>query len=139
MCKSRKAKQHVFMPQNENPGIGQGRRIHEARSLCDAWSLVERYPGSFLVVELTTANAEALLGRIATFQRDFPWACLAVVAERSLVDYEWLARELGAVWFATSLRELAPIARLARRHVERAPAPRGDVAERIFSGLPWAM
>ena len=37
-------------------------------------------PASFLVVELTRASAEELLGRLARRERDFPWAEVAVVA-----------------------------------------------------------
>jgi hypothetical protein len=99
--------------------------------------MLRQYPGSFLVVELTTANADALLGRIASLARDFPAARAAVVAERSLAEYEWLVRELGAAWFAVSPRELAPLVELARRHFEQAPAPQGDTIEQIWNSLPW--
>ena len=118
-------------------GAPPGLRIHETRSLSDGWETLRQHPGSFLVVELTAANADALLGRIASLARDFPAARAAVVAERSLVGYEWLVRELGAVWFAASPRDLAPVVKLARRHLERAAPPRGDVIRQIWDSLPW--
>ncbi len=117
--------------------IPPGLRIHETRSLADGWEMLRQYPGSFLVVELTTANADALLGRIASLARGFPAARVAVVAERSLAQYEWLVRELGATWFAVSPRELAPLVGLARRHFERSPAPQSDTIEQIWNCLPW--
>jgi hypothetical protein len=114
-----------------------GLRIHETRSLPDGWEMLRQHPASFLVVELTAANADALLGRLASMARDFPAARAAVVAERPLADHEWLVRELGATWFAVSSRELAPVVKLARRHLERAPSPPSDILEQIWNSLPW--
>jgi hypothetical protein len=113
-------------------------RIRETRSLADAWILVDKYPGSFLVLELTAANAEALFGRLLALPRDFPRARWAVVAERSLAEHEWLVRELGADWFAVSPRDLAPVAEIARRHLALAQSPRGKTVEEIWNRLPWA-
>ena len=112
-------------------------RIHETRSLSDGWEMLRQHPASFLVAELTAGNADALLERLASLARDFPAARVAVVAERSLRGYEWLVRELGAVWFVVSPRELAPIVKLARRHLQRVPSPRGSVFEQIWNSLPW--
>lgn len=112
-------------------------KIHQTRSLPDAWSLIQQYPASFLVVELTTANVEPLLERLATFPRDFPWACVAIVAARSMAEYEELVRELGAAWFTVSSREMAAIAELGWRHLRRAPPLQGSITERILSSLPW--
>jgi len=112
-------------------------KIHETRSLSDGWERLRQYPVSFVIAELTTANADALLGRIASLARDFPAARAAVVAERSLAEYEGLVRELGAVWFAVSPRELGPLVELARRHLERAPSPPSDFVAEIWNSLPW--
>lgn len=114
-----------------------GIRLYETRSLADAWSMLEQFPGSFLVAELTQANVQSLLDRMAGLRRAYPLARIAVVAERSLADYEWLAREAGAVWFAASPRELAPIAAIAARHMRLAPAPAGDFVQEIWDALPW--
>ncbi len=114
-----------------------GPRIHETRSLSDGWEMLRQCPASFFVVELTAGNADALLERLASLARDFPAARVAVVAERSLWGYESLVRELGAVWFTVSPRELAPLVELARRHLQRAPSLRGDIFEQIWNSLPW--
>ena len=114
-----------------------GIRLHETRSLADAWAMLEQHPASFLVAELTRGNALALLDRIAGLERWFPSARVAVVAERSLAEHEWLAREAGAAWFATSPRALRPVVELAARHMQRVPrVPRGLV-EQVWDGLPW--
>jgi hypothetical protein len=41
------------------------------------------------------------------------------------------------VWFATSPRDVRPIASLAARHLDRAPAPRRTPIEQIWDSLPW--
>jgi len=114
-----------------------GLRLYETRSLADGWAVLDQSPASFLVAELTLANTEALVNRMACLERRFPHARVAVVAERSLAEYEWLLREAGAVWFATSPRELKPIVRLAQRHVLLAPVPPRDLAQQVWSSLPW--
>jgi hypothetical protein len=118
------------------PGCA-GIRLYETRSVADGWSMLEQFPSSFLVAELTRTNARPLLERMAELERSYPLARVAVVAERSLADYEWLAREAGAVWFAASTRELGPIVAIAVRHVQLAPAPQGTLVQRIYSSLPW--
>jgi hypothetical protein len=114
-----------------------GMRLYETRTLADAWSMLEQFPSSFLVAELTLANVQSLLDRMGGVRRAYPLARIAVVADRSLADYEWLAREAGAIWFATSPRELRPIVAIAERHVRLAPAPPGDFVQEIWDALPW--
>ena len=94
-------------------------------------------PAAFVVVELTRGSADALLERLARLEREFPWARVATVAERSLRACEWLMREAGAVHFTTSPREARVMAELALRHLRAAPVPQRSLAERIWAGLPW--
>jgi hypothetical protein len=112
-------------------------RIHETRTIADCWQALEEAPSSFLLVELTAANAEGLLRKVVRLQRDFPLARLAVVADRCLAACEWLMREAGAVHFACSSRELGPLSSVIIRHLAQAPAPRQTLVERIWAGLPW--
>ena len=114
-----------------------GVRIRETRSLADCWAALAESPASLAVVELTPAGAAALLERMAWLGRDFPRARAAVVADRSLAGYEWLLREAGAVHFVVSPRRLAPLGRLACRHLAEAPAPKQDFIERLWASLPW--
>jgi hypothetical protein len=99
--------------------------------------MLARWPASFLVVELTRANAEALVARMASLGREFPLARAAVVADRKLGWCEWTLREAGAVHFAVSPREMAPLARVAVRHLDAAPSPERTLTERIWARLPW--
>lgn len=115
----------------------QGLRLYETRSLADGWAMLEQSPAGFLVAELTLANADALLARMAGLERRFPRARVAVVAERSLADYEGLLREAGAAWFATSPRELKPMVTLVQRHLQRAPLPPRDFTQQVWDSLPW--
>jgi len=111
--------------------------LYETRSLADGWAVLEQAPASFLVAELTLANADALLARMAGLERQFPRARVAVVAERSLAEYEWLLREAGAVWFATSPRELKPMIALVQRHMQLTPLPARDLTQQVWDSLPW--
>jgi len=99
--------------------------------------MLARHPASFVVAELTRSGVPALLDRMASLEREFPLARVAIVAERALATCEWLMREAGAVHFTVSPRELKPLARLAARHVQAAPRPQLSVAERIWASLPW--
>lgn len=111
--------------------------IRQTRSLAECWEELGRFPRSFVVVELAEKDADALLARTARWEREFPLARWAIVADRSLAAYEWLLREAGAAWFGTSPRELGPLAGIARRHLEQVPPPELGVVEEIRARLPW--
>jgi len=112
-------------------------RVYETRSLDECWQVLAEAPASFVLVELTAPSADGLLSRMARLGRDFPLARMAVVADRSLAEYEWLMREAGAVHFTCSPRRLGPPAGVARRHLAQAPRPPETVDQRIWAGLPW--
>jgi len=114
-----------------------GLRLHEVRSLAECWEMLGQFSASFVVVELTAGHAPALLARLARWEREYPLARMAIVADRALGASEELMREAGAVWFTASPRELGPLAAIARQHLEQAPKPEMTVVERIWSGLPW--
>jgi len=94
-------------------------------------------PAGFLVLELTAKNASWLVDSLVELPRQWRDARAAVVAERSLAEWEWLVREAGAVHFLTSPRRLAPLIDLACRHLAAAPMPRQTLSERIWTSLPW--
>ncbi|NUQ63702.1 MAG: hypothetical protein HUU20_14590 [Pirellulales bacterium] len=112
-------------------------RVYETRSLVDCWQMLARFPSSFVVAELERGNVDSLLDRLCGLERQYPRARVAVVAEPSLADYEWLLREAGAVHFLTSRRGAGRLALVARRHLAQAPEPRRSIADRIWAGLPW--
>lgn len=113
-----------------------GVRVWEMRTLADCRDELVESPASFAVIELG-ANVGGLLRLLARQPRQFPAARLAVVANRSQADHEWLMREAGAVHFVCSLRQVAVLARLACRHLAEVPPPQQSLAERIWMSLPW--
>jgi len=117
---------------------GAGVRVWEARTLADAWEMLAESPASFVVVEASQANLGGLLARLVWFQRDFPLARVATVADRTLTDCQWLVREAGAVDFCCSPRQLRRLAGTACRHLAGVPSAQQTLAERIWSSLPWA-
>jgi hypothetical protein len=113
-----------------------GVRVWETRTLDDCWSELAESPASFVVLELGS-NVAGLLDRMARQPRQFPMARLAVVADRSLAEYDWLTREAGAVHFACSPRQVGTMAQLACRHLAQVPPPSQSLTDRIWAGLPW--
>ena len=114
-----------------------GLRLYETRSLADAWEMLQQHPSSFVVAELTRSNPPALLHRMAWLEHEFPLARVAVVADRSLADWQWLMREAGAVWFCSSPWQVGPIVAMARRHLQLVPVPPRSLAEQLWHDLPW--
>lgn len=112
-------------------------RIYQTRSVAATWEMLANWPTSFVVVELTRLNAEALLDRIVRRERDYPLAQVAVAADRELAGCEWLFREAGAAHYVTTLRNLGPLAQVARRHLAQVPRPRRTFTEEVWAGLPW--
>jgi hypothetical protein len=113
-----------------------GVRIWENRTLADCRDELVENPASFAVIELGS-NLSGLLRLLASQPRRFPAARLAVVADRSQAECQWLLREAGAVHFLCSPRQVGLLARLACRHLAQAPPPQQTLAERIWSALPW--
>jgi hypothetical protein len=113
-----------------------GVRVWETRSLADCWEELAASPASFVVVEVDR-NLVALLDHVARLPQTFPAARAAVVSQRSLADCEWLLREAGAVHYVCSPREVAPLARIACRHLAQGPSPPQSLTEQIWASLPW--
>jgi hypothetical protein len=113
-----------------------GVRVWETRTLADCVAELTESPASFVVLELG-GQVDELLQQLTRQPRDFPLARFAVVADRALVEYQWLMREAGAVQFLCSPRRVGPLAQLACRHLAQAPPPQQSLTERIWTGLPW--
>ena len=114
-----------------------GVRVWETRTADDCFGELGQSPASFVVWELRS-DVAGLLGCLARRRREFPEVRVAVVADRRLADYEWLVREAGAVHFLCSPRRVAPLARLACRHLAQVPPLPQELTERIWASLPWA-
>ncbi len=68
---------------------------------------------------------------------EFPAALAIVTADRGLVAVEGLAREAGAAWFVSSIRQLPTLVAVIERHFVQQPQPAASVRERIWKQLPW--
>ena len=117
---------------------GTGVRLLETRTLADASQALESTPAAFLVLELAADAVEPVLRQVIRLARDFPAARAAVVAPHALAAWRWPACEAGAVYFAASRRQLAPLARMIVRHLAELPPPQQTLTERIWASLPWA-
>ena len=111
--------------------------LRQTRLLDECVDELGRAPGSLVVLEVSAANLQNVLGLAAELGCQFPQARWAAVAERGNASYEGLLREAGAVHFATSPRTADVLARLAVRHAARVPQPRMSLAARIWESLPW--
>ncbi len=118
-------------------GVPAGAMV-ETRSLPDCAAELRAHPRSFVLLELSARNGPAVVDWLAQLDQFDPRARAAVAADRSLRSWEPLVREAGAVWFVTSPRDVGPVARMARRHLEAAPKPHRELAEEIWDWLPWA-
>ncbi len=116
---------------------GRGVRAYQTRSLAECRDMLGQHRASFLVVEVTRSNLDALLGRLAEIEQTYPAARIAVVADRAMAECELLLREAGAVHFTTSGRGLRPLADAIERHLSSVPTPKLELVERIWNELPW--
>jgi hypothetical protein len=110
--------------------------VVETRSVTECREAIESLAGGFLAIELTPPKCEAVLDLLLHLGQQGKWPA-AVLADRDMKAYEWLARELGAVHFVTSHRGLAALSPCVRRYFEPLPGPAMGTAERIWSMLPW--
>ena len=113
-------------------------RCIETRSPVECLERLTDWPAAFVILELTSAACDQTLDLLADIGVRFRPARLAVVCERPMIDYEWLARELGAVHVLASPRELPALCRMVARYAARLPEPSLDWEERIWASLPWA-
>ncbi|MBN2024766.1 MAG: hypothetical protein JW809_18450 [Pirellulales bacterium] len=101
------------------------------------WRRLAEAPSSFVAVELTAENLDPLIERLSQLSRAYPLARVAVVGQSEATEHQWLLREAGAVHVVASRRHAGGLARLARRHLDRAPQPPKDAITQIRSRLPW--
>jgi hypothetical protein len=111
--------------------------IVETRSLAECREELLRRPASMLVLEATADSLAQVLSWLARLERDFPQARAAVVAERSLAQYEWAVREAGALAMSTSPRNLEPLVSLARSFLSMRQIAEPTMTERVWNSLPW--
>ncbi|HUY32163.1 MAG TPA: hypothetical protein VMV69_05235 [Pirellulales bacterium] len=120
-------------------GRGENRRLRvvETRGVSECRETLAAMPAAFVAIELAPASAGAALELLAEVTAKFRGSAAAVLAQAELAEYEWLARELGAVHFVASPRQLPSLVGVVRRHAQRTPAPELEMRQEIWSRLPW--
>lgn len=118
--------------------LGPLTELRQTRSLSQcARELIERRSG-LVAVELTAEWAVRVSAFVAWVGENSPDTRSIVLADRRLASLEWLLREAGTTHFATSPRQLAPLAEIVARQARRA-APSGlSWSERVWAELPWS-
>lgn len=112
-------------------------RVRETRSPAECLETIESAPAAFIVLELTAADCDRTLDLLFEISTRYRCAAVAVAAERSMKDYQWLVRELGAVQFLVSPRELPTLAGMAERFAARVPPRELDFQDSVWASLPW--
>jgi len=112
-------------------------RIVQTRSRPECLETVARLPGCLVVVEIARADIDRGLDLLAELDEHRGSVPAIVAADCECKNYQWLARQLGAVDFVTNTRSLRRVAPIARRHfAAQPPVARSDV-ERTLAKLPW--
>jgi hypothetical protein len=112
-------------------------RVMETRSPAECLDTIESAPAAFVVLELTAADCDRALDLLFEISTRYPSAATAVAAERSMKNYQGLVRELGAVHFLVSPRELPTLAGMVARFAARLPPRELEFEESVWANLPW--
>lgn len=112
-------------------------RVHQTRTMLRCWEQLAQSPESIVLLAADHQNVDRVVDRIAGLGGEYPLARAIVLADRDLAAHQWLFREAGALHVALSTRLLAPVVRLARRHLAGASAVGESLSERIVARLPW--
>lgn len=111
--------------------------LKEVRSLPHCVRELEASPHSVVAAEVLPQNLAAVAKGLSEWSRRFPQTRFLALAACGLEPHELLLREAGAIHVTFSPRSLAPLLRLVRRHMARAPQPDLKLEESIWAGLPW--
>ncbi len=112
-------------------------RVIETRSVPECRQRLVESPGAAVSLEWRTENAESTLEILAGWDDEYPTALAMVTADHRLAEAEELAREAGAAWFVTSVRQLPSLAAVVARHAAQQPQPAASAHDRIWEQLPW--
>jgi hypothetical protein len=110
-------------------------RLCETRRLVDCQRALADSSASLALLEWSAGRRAELADFVDRVNRRFPRVSVLALAQRAAAAEEALAREAGVIHFANSLRALAPVARLIRRHRVRAASMADDPAQQFFESL----
>jgi hypothetical protein len=109
--------------------------IDDVPSPALAGELLVRHPAAF--VAMAAAGPDAAL-ELANLQRRFPAAGFAALMDDADPTAELAWYEAGAQLVVTSLFDLPPVIRMARRHGESVAFPRLGFEESLQAKMPWS-
>jgi hypothetical protein len=112
-------------------------RTIETRSPEECLQHLREFPASFVVLELAAEDRDRTLELLLEITTRHRGAAAAVAAGRTIQGYEWPLRELGAIHFIVSPRELPALCRMVERHAARSPQGELELEARIWASLPW--
>ncbi|HEY4309791.1 MAG TPA: hypothetical protein VGN12_10105 [Pirellulales bacterium] len=116
---------------------GVNYRLVETRNSDDCLAALAEEPLAVVALQLSPSNCDQALSLLRTIAERYPAARTVVLAAREAVEYQWLARELGATGFVSSPRQLQEFLLIARRHWQSLPQPELGAAESAWATLPW--
>jgi ActR/RegA family two-component response regulator len=114
-----------------------GFRLVETRTLPDCLHELQTAPGALAVCEVTEKNVAAVLQFLVKLEAESPATRAVVVGTRATSRFEQVLREAGAIHAAFSPRELAGVARMAKRHAARRTEQAQSLEQLAWSRLPW--
>lgn len=113
--------------------------LAEARSLAEVSDLLQNAKTGLVVLELALSNAPRIVDFVAHLDDRHPNVKNVVVSRSRDRHWDLAARWAGAMLYVTSLAELAPVAELVERAVERRLVRGRETAtKRMWAALPWS-
>lgn len=114
-----------------------GTKIVELRVLDDIIPAMQGNRFGILLLEVAPKRAPQIVSLLVRLQTEFPHvmtiACVAAASPR----WEALLREAGAALVVASPRQLLRVVPWMTRHLQRAPIPKLNLREQLWSQLPW--
>ena len=119
---------------------GKGRRpvVCSVRSLQEVELLLDRWPASFVAVEVTVENLESVLSWLARVTCQFSRMRAGALVERESINAELILREAGAEHVTHGVWALGLLKDMALKHLESAVQGELDVVDEIVADLPWS-
>jgi hypothetical protein len=110
----------------------------ECRGLSQCRDALRQSPASAVALEVSAANAAAMLDWLVQVRREHPRVAAIVLLDATIAASEPMWREAGAVGVLNSTRQVPSACRLLCRHLALAPAQDLGLREAIARRLPWA-
>ena len=112
--------------------------LTEVQGLASAFGRFHEDSQAVLAFEATEACAEEAFRFLQLNRQRYPGRGVIVLLGDSLAASESLWQEAGAIAVVTSLRHLAPVARLVRRYCDTRETRPRTFREDVWQRMPWS-